>query len=225
MPGIRADGRSKGKRKMTTFQAATVVSVVRGQISAPPQTVFPLCCPVEEYKWIPGWKCHLVHCPNDKVEFGTVFREIFSAPFLLGRASGETTWTAVLHEPENYRVHFKLENAHSSSLYKIELEDDGSGGTSSILEFTYRALDDAGNTLAENALQEKIERMLDLIGLMLKTYCETGRMISFLELQKAVSAVRGLSLAQKLRMAMNRLMMLHMKDQDRARFMRRFKSG
>jgi hypothetical protein len=198
---------------------------VRGQISAPPQTVFPLCCPVEEYKWIPGWKCHLVHCPNDKVELGTVFREIFSAPFLLGRASGETTWTAVLHEPENYRVHFKLENAHSSSLYKIELEDDGSGGTSSILEFTYRALDDAGNTLAENALQEKIERMLELIGLMLKTYCETGRMISFLELQKAVSAVRGLSLAQKLRMAMNRLMMLHMKDQDRARFMRRFKSG
>ena len=210
----------------TTAQpAVTVVSVLRGQISAPPETVFPLCCPVEEYKWIPGWKCQLRHCPNDKVEFGTVFREIFSAPFLLGRASGETTWTAVLHEPENYRLHFKLENAHSSSLYKIELEDDGSGGTTSRLELTYRALDERGAALAENALQEKIEIMLELIGVMLKTYCETGRMISLSELQKAVSTVRGLSLADKVRMGMNRLFMLHTKDQDRARFMRQFNAG
>ena len=207
----------------TTAQpAVTVVSVLRGQISAPPQTVFPLCCPVEEYKWIPGWKCQLMHCPNDKVELGTVFREIFSAPFLLGKASGETIWTAVLHEPENYRLHFKLENAHSSSLYKIELEDDGSGGTNSMLELTYRALDERGAALAEKALQEKIEIMLDLIGAMLKTYCETGRMISLSELQKAVSTVRGLSLADKVRMEMNRLFMLHTKDQDRARFMRQF---
>jgi hypothetical protein len=208
----------------TTQPAATVVSILREQISAPPDTVFPLCCPVEEYKWIPGWKCHLVHCPNDKVELGTVFREIFSAPFLLGKVSGETTWTAVLYEPENYRLHFKLENAHSSSLYKIELEDDGSGGTNSMLEFRYRALDDAGNALAEKALQEKIEIMLELIGLMLKTYCETGRMISFLKLQQAVSAERGLTLAEKLRLAMNRLIMLHMTDQDRERFMRQFRS-
>lgn len=210
----------------TTAQpAATIVSVLRGQISAPPEIVFPLCCPVEEYKWIPGWKCHLVHCSNDKVEFGTVFREIFSAPFLLGKASGETTWTAVLHEPENYRLHFKLENAQSSSLYKIELEDDGGGGTNSMLEFTYRALDDTGSALAGKALEEKIGIMLELIGLMLKTYCETGRMISFLELQKAVSAVRGLSLADKVRMSMNRLIMLHMKDEDHARFMRQFRGG
>jgi len=177
----------------TTQPATTVVSVLRGQISAPPATVFPLCCPVEEYKWIPGWKCHLVYCPNDKVEFGTD------------------------------RLHFRLDNAHSSSLYKIELQDDGSGGTSSMLEFTYRALDDAGNALAEKALQAKIEIMLELISLMLKTYCETGRMISSLDLQKAVSAERGLSLREKVHLAMNRLAMLRMRDQDRARFMRQFR--
>ena len=214
------------KNHTTTIQpTATVVSVLRGQISAPPETVFPLCCPVEEYKWIPGWRCQLTHCPNDKVELGTVFREIFSAPFLLGKASGEMTWTAVLHEPENYRLHFKLENAHSSSLYKIELEDDGSGETSSRLELTYRALDERGAALAEKALQEKIEIMLELIGVMLKTYCETGRMISLSELQKAVSTVRGLSLTDKVRMGMNRLFMLHTKDRDRARFMRQFSAG
>ena len=33
------------------------------RIAAPVDAVFPLACPVEEYKWIPGWKCDLVHCP------------------------------------------------------------------------------------------------------------------------------------------------------------------
>ena len=83
----------------------------------------------------------------------------------------------------------------------------------------------AGNAFAEKALQQKIEIMLELLGLMLKTYCEKGRMISTLELQKAVSAERVLSLAEKIRMGMNRLMMLHFRDQDRARFMRQFRSG
>ena len=40
--------------------------------------------------------------------------------------------------------------------------------------------------------------MLELLGLMLKTYCEKGRMISTLGLQKAVSAERVLSLAEKI---------------------------
>ena len=84
---------------------------------------------------------------------------------------------------------------------------------------------EAGTAFAEKALQQKIEIMLELLGLMLKTYCEKGRMISTLELQKAVSAERVLSLAEKIRMGMNRLMMLHFRDQDRARFMRQFRSG
>ncbi|MGB5375010.1 MAG: hypothetical protein WBM75_14400 [Polyangiales bacterium] len=58
------------------------------------------------------------------------------------------------------------------------------------MELAYRALDEAGNALAAKALQEKIEIMLELLGLMLKTYCEKGRMISTLELQRAVSAER-----------------------------------
>ena len=45
------------------------------RIAAPVDSVFLLACPVEEYKWIPGWKCDLVHCPNQRVEQGTVFDE------------------------------------------------------------------------------------------------------------------------------------------------------
>jgi hypothetical protein len=70
------------------------------RIAAPVDSVFPLACPVEEYKWIPGWKCDLVHCPNQQVEQGTVFDEYSSAPFLVGKA-----WALLqAAQPRNDRV-------------------------------------------------------------------------------------------------------------------------
>jgi len=65
----------------------TVYVVHEESINAPAKIVFPLCCPVEEYRWIFGWKCELAHCPNDRVELGTVFSEILSAPFLMASGS------------------------------------------------------------------------------------------------------------------------------------------
>ena len=61
---------------MTGFKSKTAKSVIPVSIKAPVDQVFPLACPVEEYKWILGWKCNLIHCPNDRVERGTIFSEI-----------------------------------------------------------------------------------------------------------------------------------------------------
>ncbi|NQU66991.1 MAG: SRPBCC family protein [Candidatus Marinimicrobia bacterium] len=96
---------------MTEFKSQTAKSVIPVSINAPVDQVFPLASPVEEYKWIPGWKCDLIHCPNDRVELGTIFSEISSAPFLMGSFGGETTWTTVLYDPENYKIHFRLEKS------------------------------------------------------------------------------------------------------------------
>ncbi len=99
---------------MKKFKSKTARTVIPVSIKAPVEKVFPLVCPVEEYKWIPNWKCNLIHCPNNRVELGTVFEEGSSAPFLMGRFHGKTTWTAITHDPENYKVHFRLDNANSS---------------------------------------------------------------------------------------------------------------
>ncbi|MFC2169611.1 hypothetical protein ACFLRM_03460, partial [Acidobacteriota bacterium] len=90
---------------MPEFKSKTAKSVFPVYIKAPVDKVFPLCCPVEEYKWIPGWKCNLIHCPNDRVEQGTIFSEISSAPFLTGSFKGKTTWKVVMHDPESYKIH------------------------------------------------------------------------------------------------------------------------
>ena len=45
--------------RMTEFKSNTVKSVVPVSIDAPVAKVFPLVCPVEEYKWIPRAAIHL----------------------------------------------------------------------------------------------------------------------------------------------------------------------
>ena len=104
---------------MADYKPRTVKCLIPVSIKGPVDKVFSLCCPVEEYKWIPGWKCKLIHCPNDRVELGTIFSEISSAPFLIGSFQGKTTWTAVMHDSEGYKIHYRLDNKNSSSLYKI----------------------------------------------------------------------------------------------------------
>ena len=91
---------------MMEFKSKTAKIIIPVAIKAPVDQVFPLASPIEEYRWIPGWKCNLIHCPNDKVELGTVFSEISSAPFLIGSFKGETTWTVVMYDQDHYKILF-----------------------------------------------------------------------------------------------------------------------
>ena len=206
---------------MAEFKPKTARRVIPVSIKAPVDQVFPLACPVEEYKWIPGWKCNLIHCPNDRVELGTIFSEISSAPFLMGSFRGETTWTAVLHDPQRYKIHFRLDNNISSSIYIIEFEDNGQGGTEGKLDLSYQATNKKGNKLVEKNLEEKIHIMLSMLNAMLRHYCETNEMLSPSELQKMVLAEQRLSVRDKALMGLNRLAISNMKDKDRSRFMKK----
>ncbi|UZJ40881.1 hypothetical protein OO006_11045 [Prosthecochloris sp. SCSIO W1101] len=179
-------------------------------INAPVEKVFPLCCPVEEYRWIPGWRCHLIHCPNDKVELGTVFSEVSSAPFLLSSFKGKTTWTAIVHDPVHYKLHFRLDNKKSSSLYKIELQDDGRGGTAGNLDFTCNAINEKAAGYNGKNTAKKILVMLSTISAMLQHYCEAGNMLNFKELQKIVLSESRLSTMDKIRIGLNRMVVLAM---------------
>jgi len=206
---------------MAAFKSKTAKSVFPVDIKAPVNKVFPLCSPVEEYKWIPGWKCNLIHCPNDRVEQGTIFSEISSAPFLMGSFQGKTTWTVVVHDPESCKIHFRLDNKNSSSLYKIELEDNGRGGTGGKLDFTYNGINKKGNKLVGKNLEGKIHIMLSMLHAMLQHYCETNEMLSFSGLQKITLSEHRLSVIDKILLGLNRLAVSIMKDKDRGRFMKR----
>jgi len=207
---------------MTESKPKTARSAFPVSIKAPVDQVFPLASPVEEYKWIPGWKCNLLHCPNDRVELGTIFSEISSAPFLMGSFQGKTTWIVVLYDPERYRIHFRLDNKVSSSIYKIELKDNGEGGTEGKLDFTFNATNKRGNKLVEKNLEGKIHIMLSILNAMLQHYCETNEMLPSSVLQKMISTEQNLSVMDKIRMGLNSLAVSNMRDKDRGRFMQEF---
>jgi hypothetical protein len=195
-----------------------VVRVVHEDvIAAPVGVVFPLCCPVREYAWIPGWRCQLLHCPNDRVERGCRFREVLSAPFLLGAGRGWTTWTAIVHEPAEHKLHFRLDNEVSSSLYKIEMAAAAAGGTRVRLDLAYHATCERGRAHVAQGADRRIRGMLTLLSAMLKHYCERGVSLRIPALARQVLRSDSLLLGDKLRLARSQVSMLLLRDPDRRR--------
>jgi len=208
---------------MTASDALQVTYETR--IGEPVDLVFPLACPVEEYKWIPGWKCDLVHCPHERVEQGTVFDEHSSAPFLVGKAWAKSTWTAMLHEPDQHRVHYAIENVASQSLYKIELADDGSGGTRAQLDFRYTANGPLGRKVIRNRGEAKINLMLQLLATMLRHYCETGELVPRNRLARLTATSNALNTADRIRLVINALAMARKRDLLRQRYLTELAAG
>ena len=203
---------------MTETRFGTAKCVLPVSINAPVDEVFPLACPVKEYLWIPGWKCNLIHCPNERVELGTVFSELSSAPFLIGSPFGKTTWTAVLHDPQNHKIHFRLENEHSSSLYRIELEDDGNGRTAGRLDFTYTATTKRGSKLVRRDMEGKLHVMLTVLNAMLTHYSEHHEMLPSAGIRELVASDQRLALGDKILIGLNRVVRSKVEDENRSRF-------
>jgi hypothetical protein len=93
---------------MSSFAAERIHVTQEGRINAPVNRVFPLACPYEEYKWIDGWDCDIIYSDSGKIEDGCIFTEERSVPLLHDSDDGATTWYAVLHDPQDFRLHFVL---------------------------------------------------------------------------------------------------------------------
>lgn len=162
---------------MPGFAAERIQIAQTGRIDAPVERVFPLACPYEEYKWIDGWDCDIIHSKSGRIEDGCIFTETRSVPLLHDSHDGVTTWYAVLHDPESFRLHFVLVTPISIIKYRIEMEDLGDATTSVNLDLTLTALNERGNAFIHRGGKERVSAMLAGLGRMLKHYCETGEML------------------------------------------------
>ena len=158
------------------FSGKRVRSTVSETIQAPVDEVFPLACPVEEYKWIDGWQCNLVYSESGKVEKGCIFTESMSAP-LLGYTEGSTTWLTALYDRDRHQVHFILITPISVAQYEIHMEAASADTTRAKLDLTLTATTQQGNAFAEAAAKDATQAMLASLARMLKHYCESGEML------------------------------------------------
>ncbi|MDH3211244.1 MAG: hypothetical protein OEM05_02055 [Myxococcales bacterium] len=171
-----------GSRDQKTFCARRVICHHEERIQAPPVTIFPLLCPIEEYKWIDEWECELVYSDSGVVEDNCIFREEISSA-LFG-SSAPATWITTLHDPDNARRHFVIVNDELVRKAEVSIEDSGEGVSTVKWTTIATTLNEKGNEHFED-LEGRLQLMLRFIATSLKHYCETGQILPRSELAPA----------------------------------------
>ncbi len=146
---------------MTPIAPSTSVDIAF-ELSAPPEEVFPLLCPVREYEWIPGWQCTMVHSVSGVAEHGCVFT----------RGEGET-WITTRYEPPtriDYTIFFP--GLHVGTL-ELALTPAG-GGTRLAVRRTRTATTSAGEGSIQSWTPDDERAMWELNRQRLEHFFATG---------------------------------------------------
>ncbi len=154
---------------MTEFKAVRRLFEAEMRLSAAPEKVFPLLCPVREYDWIPHWKCEMVWSESGIAEEDCIFRTWFP-----GRG-GKETWMVCRYEP-NETIEFVRFNTSLAVRYRIRLGREGDITTAHWSQLQ-TGLDEMGNTIIENTSPETYAALMKSIKEMLEHYLRTGEML------------------------------------------------
>jgi hypothetical protein len=143
-------------------------------ITASPEAVFPLLCPVREGEWLEGWadRCEVLWSASGLAERGCVFRTVEPG-------GPETIWTVTEHDPDRGVVTFTRVTAGLAvSTLHVEVTPDGPGASAVALRYTVVPTSAAGVAYAE----ERYDRadLLDSIvwwERSMNHYLLTGRLL------------------------------------------------
>lgn len=130
-------------------------------IHAPPETVFPLLCPVREYDWIPEWDCRMVYTESGLAEAGCIFQTSREAEGNLD------TWLISRYDP-NRHIAFVRINHLRAMQYDIQVERFAEHASELTWTQVVTALNDEGDRHVAALQQEdfartisKLERLLN----------------------------------------------------------------
>ena len=164
------------------YQPATehkrVEASVSREIMASPRKIFPLACPVEELRWIPGWDYQLIYSKSGVNETNCIFNEdksglhFFETPMT-------TTWITTTHDPVRYLVIFQI-YLGGKAVIRLEIRFRAMGVNVSSVSWhmVFTALDDEANAMPVETIQARMELMMAFLADLLKHYCETGEIMS-----------------------------------------------
>ena len=152
---------------LQVFRGNRTKTVYTHEVSATPEVVFPLLCPVREYDWIDGWSCNLVHSESGVAEDNCIFTtELRESP---GKVM---TWSAVRYEPPRLIQYVAVAPNHLVMRLNIELEP---AGEKTRLHWTriFTGLSTEGNQLIQHWTVESAKAL----GEKLEFFVKTGRML------------------------------------------------
>ena len=94
------------------YQGKRRVSDLSFDISAKPEAIFPLLCPVREDDWIDGWRANIVHSQSGVAEEDCVFTTTLG--------SGPSVWTCCRYEPPRHIEYVAL--LHNAALMHLSID-------------------------------------------------------------------------------------------------------
>jgi hypothetical protein len=152
---------------MATTNAARIARHATLHLSAPPERVFPLLCPVREHDWIETWRASIVYSDSGVAEDDCVFVQT--------EADGaQRVWAVSRYEPRAGIVEFV---AFAPGLHVMKLEialfPEGSG-TRSEWRRTLTALAPAGERALEAYTEEAAAAHMRALEAQLDHYLRTG---------------------------------------------------
>lgn len=134
-------------------------------MSAAPEVVYPLLCPVREYEWLDGWMCEMVYSQSGVAESGCIFKTRF------GELS--ETWHVNVYEPPQRIEYLVVAPETLITRLSIELAPGGQGRTQLRWRRLFTSLSAAGE---ERANAWTVEREREL-GVRLEHFLRTGQML------------------------------------------------
>jgi hypothetical protein len=151
------------------FQAKRVAHEYTQTNFAPPQTVFPLLCPVREADWVPGWQYRLIYSTSGVAELDCVF--------ITEENNREITWVVTEYDLAAFRIAFVwvdpgMVTAHIS----IRLEPSR-GQTTAHIQYTYTGLSPEGNCEVERFTEDWFRQKMQSWEAAINHYLKTGKLI------------------------------------------------
>jgi hypothetical protein len=165
-------------QESSTFKGNRVVEAHSEIIKESPVKIFPLLCPVQEYKWIDNWDCEIIFSNSDGVENNCIFKEYKSGPILF-TTDIPTYWTVSYYDPTNCRIQFVLMSDHIAiTKIDVEVNDLGAGRSSASWAIIITTISEQANKHINKSTQNKAKIYLTVLGKALKHYCENGEKLT-----------------------------------------------
>ena len=136
------------------------------QLSASPEEVFPLLCPVRETEWADGWLPERVVTSSGVAERDCVF--------ITSDKPGTAIWYITRHEPEKLFVEMlKIFPGVTACRLSIQLFDGGAGCIAEIT-YTHTSLGVKGDEFVANFTSEYYQKFMQAWEKALNHFLATG---------------------------------------------------
>jgi hypothetical protein len=144
-------------------------------VGASMRSLFPLACPVEEYKWIDGWDFEMVYSECGAMEKHCIFSERLTGAFLFADPGIETTWIVCDHDLDRNVMRAVLVVGDlAAGMFEVDGHDQHDGAAKVVWNYTITGRSEEGNRALAALERGRIDAMLGVLGKSFRHYGETG---------------------------------------------------